>query len=341
MGTLEGGGAAWSGAERGDPEVGGSGRSGLHRAYLHGADLSGADLSGAILDDRTLKRSAKLKGALRGVNGIWVESTDSAALMRLTPPGNSMHGRNSDAVIESLKHARRLHGISIGLALLALGILFLQAHSETAVDTFSLPFIPDLKFPVKQFGLLGIIIISIGLLSLVKSFMNDALAGARYLLTRDDAMTVGSFPWALSRYTGQRWDSKLQSYLTRFAMAYHPFAYAAFWDWPVPWYYWGLSGMLLLFCTWIFVISQRFQRPILFDRRTEEKNRKSKSDLEKQTEAIRLRSCRPRWPRWYLYSSRSNRRRNRARRMRKRSEKSAMLLLRADSQIPIILKIKN
>lgn len=264
----------------------------LSGATLSGADLRGADLSeaqlaratlsGAVIDKETLMRSQHVTGARKGVNGIWVESTDSAALMTLTPPGDSMHGRNADAVVESLKHARRLHGISVGVVLLGLGILFVQFHSTTPVETISLPFIQGLEFPVAQFSLLGMSV-SVGLLSLVKSFMSDALSGARYLQSRNDAMTVGNFPWALSRYTGRRLDRCFQSLITRLVLAYHPLAYGLFWDFPVPWYYWVLAGVLVILSTWIFAISQQFQRPILFDTRTE-KGRKS--DLEKLKEAV-------------------------------------------------------
>src|SRR5262249_39671011 len=44
---------------------------------------------------------------------------------------------------------------------------------------------------------------SVGFLTLVASFMSDALRGARYLQSRDDAMKVGQFPWALSRFSGK------------------------------------------------------------------------------------------------------------------------------------------
>src|SRR5262249_16672411 len=64
--------------------------------------------------------------------------------------------------------------------------------------------------------------LSIGFLSLVASFMSDALQGARRLQSRDDAMKVGQFPWALSRFSGRSWPHKLLSYLNRFVMAFHP-----------------------------------------------------------------------------------------------------------------------
>ena len=40
----------------------------------------------------------RTRGIEIGVNGIWNSTNDSAALMTLTPPGNSMLAANSDAV---------------------------------------------------------------------------------------------------------------------------------------------------------------------------------------------------------------------------------------------------
>ena len=126
LAILEKGVAAWNMWREENPEV---------RPRLRGADLSGAKLEGAILSGAILSRAdlsgARLvkmprtdrgtKGIEIGVNGIWSKDTDTAALMTLTPPGNSMLAANPNAVIDSLKHARRLHGLSFGLAVLALG----------------------------------------------------------------------------------------------------------------------------------------------------------------------------------------------------------------------------
>jgi hypothetical protein len=294
----------------------------LRSTNITGTDLRGVDLSRAVLNSNTVSTFSswtredisirrmifffiwrsrfRMMGTQVGVNGIWVEITDSAALMTLTPPGDSMRGPNAEALVEGLRHARRIHSISLGLAAIGLGIFFQQTVSASPAETISLPFFTDLKFPVDQFSLLGMVI-SAGLLTLVKSFMDDALSGARYLQTRNDAMTVGTFPWALSRYTGRRWHMQVQSLITRLVLAFHPFAYVLLWDWTnwsyssgdwyhwaswydsAPWYHWGLIGVLFVFCIWIFVISQQFQRPILFDRRTEESR---KSDLQALTEAV-------------------------------------------------------
>src|SRR6266511_1213200 len=101
----------------------------LRGADLRGADLSGADLRGADLSEAKL-REAKLRGAIidertnyrratgciKGVNGFYVAPTDSAALMTLTPPADSMKGANPSAVVDSLKQARGLHVLSMTLA---------------------------------------------------------------------------------------------------------------------------------------------------------------------------------------------------------------------------------
>jgi hypothetical protein len=269
----------------------------LSGADLSGADLSeaylmGADLSGAIVDEKTIdsirNSDRPVKGVQLAVNGIWVKDTDSAALMEVTPPGNSMRGANAEAVVESLKHARRLHTVSMSLVLLGIGIRLSESPEGVSV-----PFIEGLTFSHDHFSLLAMCI-SFGILSLVVSFTTDAYTGARYLQTRRDAMTVGTFPWALSRYAGAETTSKFQSLITRLLLAFHPLAYAVLWDWekltgPGPWYHvapwhdWTLLITLGLLSWWTFVISQRFQRPILFDRKTEQ-NRKS--DIEALTEAV-------------------------------------------------------
>src|SRR5262249_18494111 len=160
----------------------------LSSANLDEADLSSADLSGAVINEGTYYGRAK--GCTKGVNGFYVEGSDSAALMTLTPPGDSMKGANAGAVVESLKQARSLHVFSMTLAAFVFYIAVLKP------EQIKLPLI-DEKILTGQFGLFAMPF-SIGFLTLVASFMSDALKGARYLHSRDDAMKVGQFPWALS-----------------------------------------------------------------------------------------------------------------------------------------------
>ncbi|MCH7751529.1 MAG: hypothetical protein IH898_05170, partial [Planctomycetes bacterium] len=117
-------------------------------------------------------------------------------------------------------------------------------------------------------------------------YMNDALNGARLLHDRQSAMTVGTFSWALSRYTGDQLNKQFQSLVTRLVMAFHPVVYVFLLSWPPDWYYWVLGAVLLVFCTWIFVISQQFQRPILFDRATEKAEEARQSDTQELTAAV-------------------------------------------------------
>src|SRR6266540_1581462 len=270
----------------------------LRRANLSGADLSGKDLSGADLRGADLSeaklREAKLRGAIidertnyrratgciKGVNGFYVAPTDSAALMTLTPPADSMKGANPSAVVDSLKQARGLHVFSMTLAAFVFYIAVLNPPD------IKLPTI-DEKISPGNFGLFAMTF-SIGFLSLAASFMSDALQGARYLQSRDDAMKVGQFPWALSRFSGRSRPQKLLSYLTRFVMAFHPLAYLFFLfgnRWPYNIWVFILFGVALLFLSgWVFSISQRFQRPILFDPQTEEERQSDLARLAKSVE---------------------------------------------------------
>ncbi len=261
----------------------------LSGSVLTKADLRGADLSEAIVDKFTLdfaKGIKGIKGALVqvGVNGIWSKSPDSAALMTLTPPGDSMQGSNPIAIIESLKRARRLHGFSLAL----IGILLLIY--VLGLKEIEFPYVKNLKLASERFGLLAIPI-SIGLLSLVNTFMADALKGARYLNDRKSAMIVGNFPWSLSKYTGSDFIKQLLSLFTRLAMSFHPLAYLYY----ITFIYskkWGMFNitilflslmLLLVFSIWTFLISEQFQKPIFFDRETEKKRM---DDFDKLPETV-------------------------------------------------------
>ncbi len=256
----------------------------LSGAFLHGANLVAANLSGAIVDEWTLFLAKEIEGVQVGVNGIWSEITDTAALMTLTPPGDSMQGPNPEAIVESLKQARKLHGFSLGLTGLVLLIVILRL--QTIKPTFF-----EEHISIERFGSLAMPI-SIGILTLVTSFLSDALNGARYLNDRKSAMTVGNFPWIISRYAHGGWWNKYQSLIIRFVMIFHPAIYL---------YYYGrfnifgvdvwnkvtfivFFAILLAICIWTFVISQRFQKPILFDAITEKERR---SDLKEVTEAVK------------------------------------------------------
>lgn len=270
----------------------------LSRADLRGinlskVDLSRVNLSGAIVDAYTLKRTKKLKkGVQIGVNGIWVKLTDSAALMALTPPGNSMQGSNPDAVIESLKRSRRLHVFSMGFVAIVILIAVLELKNIT-IKSYGI------DIPANRFGLLAMAM-SICLLCLASSFMADALKGARYLSDRNSAMTVGNFPWVLSRYTGKGLMNRIESLIPRLIMSFHPLFYVYYLNqWLKNWEVTNLIlfdifiVILLIFCGRIFHISQSFQKPILFDRKTEEERpdnlklmTKLSESVEKQTEAV-------------------------------------------------------
>jgi hypothetical protein len=284
----------------------------LSEADLSVADLRGADLSGAIIDEYTIYY--KIIGCKKGVNGIWSEDTDSAALMQLTPPGNSMQGPNPEAVIESLKRARRLHGFSLSLVGVVLLIQFLGLKEVEFL------WLKGLKLSPERFAWLALPI-SIGLLSLVNTFMTSALTGAQYINDRLSATSVGNFPWALSRYAGGikkrravfSWVSfpliKSQSFITRFIMSFHPLAYIYFfWNQPLgtlsglfnlgksptmvfsPLIFYSLAGLAIIFSAWTFYLSHRFQRPILFDRQTEEMRRDNltilSDSVKEQTKAV-------------------------------------------------------
>jgi hypothetical protein len=119
---------------------------------------------------------------------------------------------------------------------------------------------------------------SLGLLALVISFMSDALKGARYLQDRKSAMSVGNFPWSLSKYAGEVWILKLLSCTTRLIMCLHPIIYIfilGVWQvFNLPIFIF-LSIIASTFSGWTLFISESFQKPLLFDRKTEEERKDS------------------------------------------------------------------
>jgi uncharacterized protein YjbI with pentapeptide repeats len=282
----------------------------LSGADLRGADLRGADLSGARLDGINLSRSTidiltryeGVEGCDIGVNGLYSSSTDSAALMRLDPPGNSMQGANAEAVVESLRHARKLHTFSLLLAGIAL--LFIVFKPKT----ITLPYLAgSFKFDDLSYAFLASIL-STAVLSQVGSFIDSALQGAHYLNDRRAAMLVGHFPWLLSKYESEP-AGKRQSRILRFFMIFHPLIYIYFFipwsaivagDWeaiivhyqqmPVIFGEYLLPFVyiiLIRICQHIFRLSEGFQKPILFDAETE---RNRRTDMERLAEAFERQS---------------------------------------------------
>ena len=275
-------------------------------ADLRGADLRGADLSGAILDGVDFSRSTidiltrydGVQGCDIGVNGLYSAATDSAALMRIDPPGNSMQGANAEAVIESLKQARKLHTFSLLLSGIAL--LFIVIKPKT----ITLPYLAgSFKFDELSYTLLATIL-STMLLSQVSSFLDSALQGAHYLNDRRAAMLVGHFPWLLSKYESDP-AMRRQSRLQRLFLVYHPLVYIYFFvkwdslfsgDWagvidhyrelPVvlgEYVFPVVYVIMIVLCRQIFRMSEGFQRPILFDAETE---RQRRSEMERLAEAL-------------------------------------------------------
>ncbi|NTV01837.1 MAG: pentapeptide repeat-containing protein [Chlorobiaceae bacterium] len=281
-------------------------RARLTGADLRGADLRGADLSGAILDGVDFSRSTidiltryeGVQGCDIGVNGLYSAATDSAALMRIDPPGNSMQGANAEAVIESLKQARKLHTFSLLLA--GIAMLFIVIKPKT----ITLPYLAgSFKFDELSYTFLATIL-STMLLSQVSSFLDSALQGAHYLNDRRAAMLVGHFPWLLSKFESDP-AMRRQSRLQRFFLVYHPLLYIYFfvkWDALLAGDWTGFIDhyrelpvvlgeyllpvvyvILIVLCRQIFRMSEGFQRPILFDIETE---RERRSDMERLAEAL-------------------------------------------------------
>ena len=284
----------------------------LADADLRGADLRGADLSRSNLTGVNFSKSTidictiyrDIEGCDIGANGLYSSLTDSAAWVRIDPPGNSMQGANADAVIESLRHARKLHTFSLLLA--GIAMLFIVIKPKT----ITLPYLSgSFKFDDISYAFLAMIL-STFLLSQVSSFIDSALQGAHYLNDRRSAMLVGHFPWLLSKYESDA-ANRRQSKIMRFFLVFHPAIYLYFFlkwdlffsgDWegimqhykemPVIFAEYLLPVfyvVLIMLCRHIFQLSEGFQKPILFDTATE---RGRHTEMERLAEAVEKQASR-------------------------------------------------
>ncbi|MGB7510314.1 MAG: pentapeptide repeat-containing protein [Pelodictyon phaeoclathratiforme] len=298
------------------------GGANLSKANLEGANLAEADLCCADLRGAEISRTNlrgvnfskstidifttyhDIEGCDIGVNGLYSPLTDSAALLRIDPPGNSMQGANADAVIESLRHARKLHTFSLLLA--GIAMLFIVIKPKT----ITLPYLSgSFKFDDISYAFLAMILSTV-LLSQVSSFIDSALQGAHYLKDRRSAMLVGHFPWLLSKYESEK-ANRRQSKIMRFLLVFHPLIYLYFFmKWEVlfsgnweelmlhyqempvifaeyllPVFYF----IIIKLCIHIFRLSEGFQKPILFDSETE---RARQTDMERLAEAVEKQASR-------------------------------------------------
>lgn len=251
----------------------------LNYANLSKADLKGVSLSGCIINEETVFKGTD--GIEFGINGVYSPYTDSAALFSSSPPGNSMKGPNVSAVTESLKRARKFFGFSFLLSLTALLIYYLDQ------DSTKLPFFTDFEINNQQYLNIAMIF-SVGLLILSKSFIDDAFEGMKYLEDRSSAMTVGSFPWVMTKYAGNKLDQVFISRLSRFVLCVHPLFYLILHDWSnVNMFFIVLLLLLITISGWILIFSKKFQLPILFDTKQEEQ-KNSDNVLSKLEELNKL-----------------------------------------------------
>lgn len=263
--------------------------------------IKNVKLNGCFLDKKALRNMSWSIGSKIGVNGIYCPSTDSAALLHLDPPGNSMLSNNPDSIIESLKSARKLHDFSLAFAGVIALILVMGLKS------IPLPFFTQIRVDPVHFLLIAVLF-SAGLLILAESFMHSAYEAAQFIDSRDSAMKVGHFPWTLSKYD-QRTYGKWITTLFRVFLCAHPLIYTYFYytlyigkgicpaiiDMNYMgalvffWLAWVIYFITLIYSVRIFWLSQKFQKPILFDPETE-RNRKSDASIlnERVSELIEL-----------------------------------------------------
>lgn len=257
-------------------------------ANFTGADLRSANLSGASINEGTIFK--KTKGIEIGINGIYSPNTESAGLYSSSPPGNSMKGPNFDAVLESLKRARKYFGFSFLLSLGAMLLWFLEQ------DSTSIPILKDFVLTKSQYLSISMVF-SLGLLVLSKSFLDDAFEGMKYLEDRSSAMSVGSFPWVLTKFTGKKNTQIIVSIVSRIILCLHPLIYLFVFDYSeINYLLIGLLITLTALGAWILFFSFNFQQPILFDQKNEEEkqNNTIAKKLERYLDQDRINKIRNR-----------------------------------------------
>lgn len=179
-----------------------------------------------------------------------------------------MKGPNIEAVLESLKRARKYFGFSFLLSLGALLIFYLKQ------DATSIPFLEEFELTKTQYLNIGMVFF-LGLLVLTKSFLDDAFEGIKYLEDRESAMSVGSFPWALTKFAGEKNDQIIISIISRLVLCLHPLLYLFLFDYSeVNHFMIGFLILLTMIGIWVLLFSTNFQKPILFDQKTEEEKSK-------------------------------------------------------------------
>jgi hypothetical protein len=234
-----------------------------------------------------------------GLNGINITSPelDVASIVTTIPKSNSMKGPSIDAVLDNMKKARHLFGYSFALVAIVLYAII------SGFNTFRLPFFSDVgALTVQDFG--WVALVSIGVIyCFVIQFLNEALDGAVYLRTQQDAVRFGSFPWSLTKYAHREEKSlnKLKNWfkqkfrtkfddVLRWFFIFHPLvALGLFFFKPfnfqdrAPWWFLAGAVAVITVCLWLLRVTNKFQRPLLFDPETE-RNRKTPD--ERMAEAL-------------------------------------------------------
>jgi len=298
--------------------------SNLSEANLSAANLSGANLinvnlfdtdllytnlSGAIINQATIDLSQNIKNGGTAINGIFTRSAnggyDSAALLPLNPKADSKYGRNVDVVVENLKHAQHLTGVYLTMVGVAFINLLVKSGLMNGKNLSSLPIVGtfvnlDVPLIFNLSFLMMVVLMMIGLP------LKKAYEGAKYLRTRDEISKVGNFAWTMTQYINtesDKWE-RFISYAVRGLMIFSgPLVlsglyYAKYipqfslkglqfvWMFPSVLLYWIPIIVLGGLSIWLFRLTERFQKPLVFDPRQEhedaEKAKNAKIDAENE-----------------------------------------------------------
>src|SRR5690554_330395 len=169
-------------------------------------------ISNIKVDKKTIKHAKKNPKITIGLNGIYNQINNSASLITETPKGDEMTGGKEEVILKSLIKAKKAFALSVSLTLITMAIKFIGLNSFTYLgirinpNTFALYSLPIILFSLYKSNIL----------------LKDVVINVKYIKTQTGAMTIGRYPWLLSRFNGNKSFQKIESIVFRVLYCAHP-----------------------------------------------------------------------------------------------------------------------
>lgn len=164
------------------------------------------------VDNKTIRKARKNPKITVGLNGIYNQVNNSASLISESPKGDEMTGGKEEVILNSLIKAKRAFVMSVSITLIIMAIKFIGINSFAYVG---------LKINPKTFSLYALPIIFFSLYK-CNVLLGDVVTNVKYINTQSGAMTIGKYPWLLSRFSGNKVCQKAESLIIRILYCAHP-----------------------------------------------------------------------------------------------------------------------